>query len=101
MSPSVMRIEELCAALYVSRSTLQRAFHEALGVSPMRYASLRRLLRAQTMIALGDTPTAVSEALGYRDYSAFYRAYRARFGHSPRTGQGEVRAETPIVESDE
>lgn len=89
-----VRTEELCAALYVSRSTLHRAFREALGISPMRYASVKRLLRAEAMLSLGDTPTAVSSELGYRDYSAFYRAYRAQFGHSPRVRHKETHKET-------
>lgn len=88
-----VRTEELCAALYISRSTLHRAFRETLGVSPMRYASVRRLLRAEAMLSLGDMPTTVSSELGYRDYSAFYRAYRARFGHSPRVRHKESHKE--------
>ena len=88
-----VRTEELCAALYISRSTLHRAFRETLGVSPMRYASVRRLLRAEAMLSLGDMPTTVSSELGYRDYSAFYRAYRAQFGHSPRVRHKESHKE--------
>ena len=32
----------------------------------------------------GETAGTASAACGFTDYSAFYRAYRARFGHSPK-----------------
>lgn len=77
-------VEELCLALHVSRAALYREFEAALGMGPKRYINQKRLHLAQEMLQLGEDATKVALRCGWRDYSAFYRAYRACFGHSPR-----------------
>lgn len=80
---TITGLEELCTHLYVSRAYLHRLFRNAMGISPMRYITDKRLLLAQGRLRLGEKPTQVCSACGFGDYSAFYRAYRAYFGYSP------------------
>ncbi|MBQ6947983.1 MAG: helix-turn-helix transcriptional regulator [Clostridia bacterium] len=77
-------VEELCKALHVSRAWLYREFGQALGISPKRYINQRRLQIARHLLQVGEDATKVAFRCGYRDYSAFYRAYRAFFGVAPR-----------------
>ena len=77
-------IEQLCRALHVSRAQLYREFEEALGLSPKRYINQKRLHLAQDLLMLGEEATRVAQRCGWRDYSAFYRAYSTHFGHSPK-----------------
>jgi len=77
-------IEELCRALHVSRAALYREFETALNVSPKRYINQKRLQMARELLLLGEDAARVALRCGWRDYSAFYRAYRTHFGHSPK-----------------
>ena len=81
---TVSGVSELCAELHVSRSELYREFSSALGISPMRYINRKRLIIASELLQVGEDATKVCERCGFHDYSAFYRAYRAYFGHSPK-----------------
>ncbi len=74
----------LCDELHVSRSYLYREFQHALGLSPMRYIQNKRLQMAQHLLRIGEEATMVCFRCGYREYSAFYRAYRAYFGYAPK-----------------
>lgn len=76
-------ITMLCASLCCSRAQLYREFRKALGVSPMKYITDRRLEIAQNLLKLGDDATKVCFRCGFSDYSAFYRAYKAKYGYSP------------------
>ena len=89
----VSGLDELCAHLYISRAYLQRVFSAALGISPMRYITSRRLWLAESRLRLGEKPSQAALACGFRDYSAFYRAYRAFFGISPSETRPNTAAE--------
>ncbi len=82
-------IEALCRALHVSRAYLYREFEGALGLSPKRYINQKRLLMAKELLLLGEDATRVALRCGWRDYSAFYRAYREHFGYSPQETKNE------------
>lgn len=81
---TVSGVEELCEALHISRAFLYREFQNALGLSPMRYIHQKRLWVAHNLLRSGEDATKVCYGCGYREYSAFYRAYRNFFGHSPQ-----------------
>ncbi|MBQ9086972.1 MAG: helix-turn-helix transcriptional regulator [Clostridia bacterium] len=76
-------IEEICRELYITKSHLHHLFAEHLGISPKKYVTHKRLALAQREIASGGRPTEVCVKCGFSDYSAFYRAYRSRFGRKP------------------
>lgn len=79
-------VAELCAALHVSRRTLQYAFEEEAGVTPLAYLrsvrlnAVRRLLRAGRP---GQTVQAAAQAWGFWNLSAFAADYRRQFGERP------------------
>lgn len=76
-------VAELCAALHVSRRTLQYAFEEEAGTTPLaflrsvRLNGVRRLLRAA---APGQTVQGAAAAWGFCNPSAFAAEYRRQFG---------------------
>ena len=73
-------LSELCAAAHVSERTLQYAFHDIMGMSPLTYLIRLRLHRARDELqkASGDSTTVTSVALnwGFWHFGEFSRAYK-------------------------
>lgn len=69
---------------YVSESTVSQLFRQKMGVSFYRYLTQRRLIAAKTAIESGSLLEDVAMAVGFGDYSSFFRAFKQEFGISPR-----------------
>ncbi len=78
-----LSVESLSRHFARSSSQLGRLFKEATGTSMWDYINTKRMLAARAMLERGDSAAAVSERCGYADYSAFFRAYKKRFGQAP------------------
>jgi AraC family ethanolamine operon transcriptional activator len=80
-------ISELCAAANVSERTLQNAFKDIIGMSPMTYLNRLRLHRARDELrkATGDSTTVTDVAMnwGFWHFGEFSRAYKNCFGELP------------------
>lgn len=76
-------VDEVARCCFVTESYLFRLFKNELRNTPAKYITSKRLLLAERMISDGETPTAVYEKCGFKDYTTFYRNYRSHFGHSP------------------
>ena len=81
-----LSLEEIAAGAEISRFHLTRAFGEATGRSPMRYARARRLTRAAQTLACG-APDIMAVALeaGYSSHEAFTRSFRDQFDCTPES----------------
>ncbi len=82
---NIRTVDEIADALFISRSQLYQCFKEAFGIPPMKYILEKRLVLAQSRIQLGEKPTLVATACGFNEYSAFFRNYKKRFGHPPKS----------------
>lgn len=78
---SVARISE---DFYLSPSQLNRTFRAATGSTIWHYILEKRLVAAHEKIRAGESAQAACFACGFNEYSAFYRAYKAKFAVSPR-----------------
>ena len=58
-------------------------FHKNTGMSIMQYVKYNRILRARQMLSDGVAASEAAERVGFKDYSSFYRAYRAITGRMP------------------
>jgi AraC-like DNA-binding protein len=65
------------------RWKLSRDFRVLFGTSPYRYLLMRRLERAQIMLAEGGAPAEVAAACCFADQSHFTRHFRSAFGVTP------------------
>jgi AraC-like DNA-binding protein len=79
-----MSVESLCQQFFISRSQLNRLFRKMTGASVWDYVVAKRLMYAKLLLEAGETPAAACQKCGFNDYSPFYRAYKARYGVSPR-----------------
>lgn len=78
-----LSLEGLAQQFFVSKYHLSHEFTKAVGVGVYRYIMLKRLLMAKQMLADGLTPGEVYNSCGFRDYTNFYRAFKAEYGISP------------------
>ena len=79
-----MRLEDVADTMMMSPRTLERRLSEA-GASFRQIDSAIRMELATRYLALGSIPSQeISRLLGYSQPSAFFRAFRARFGVTPR-----------------
>lgn len=80
-----MHADVLAEKLYISKYHLMRRFKAETGYSIHQYISNKRILFARDLIARGETPTDACFRCGFRDYSAFARAFKKQFGRPPRS----------------
>ena len=77
-------LEDTAKHFYVSVSTITQLFRQKMGISFYRCVTQRRLIAAKTLIQNGQTLEDVSRAVGFTDYSSFYRAFKKEYGITPR-----------------
>ena len=79
-----LSLEGLARAVGMSRANLASPFKEVLGVAPMAYLTSWRMQQArELLIATDGALIEIALRVGYRSESAFSRAFRREFGHSP------------------
>jgi len=80
-------LSELCTTANVSERTLQYAFHDIMGMSPLTYLLRLRLHRARdelrTAASGSTTVTDVAMTWGFWHFGEFSRAYKNCFGEVP------------------
>ncbi len=76
--------DSIAEEFFISRSYLYSIFKETTGSSVWEYITVKRLLLSKELLLRGNRPTAVYMLCGFNDYSSFYRAYKAKFGVSPK-----------------
>lgn len=77
-------LEEISRHFYVSVSTITQLFRQKMGTSFYRCVTQQRLIAAKVRIGNGESLEAVSRAVGFTDYSSFYRAFKKEYGITPR-----------------
>ena len=81
-----IHLETIAAAAGVHPRTLQIAFRQAMGMTPLSYLRKVRLDMAHYRLSARVEPESVTDVAfgcGYTHLGRFARDYRAQFGHSP------------------
>jgi AraC-like DNA-binding protein len=77
-------LDQLEKDLFMNRTHINRIFRSVTGTTVWNYVQIKRLFAAREMIRGGSLTREAAANCGYQDYSAFYRAYKKQFGHSPQ-----------------
>ena len=80
-------IDSLSEQFFISKYHMMRSFRAETGFTIHGYIAEKRLLAARELIASGKSAAEACYACGYKDYSAFSRAFKKQFGQSPRGGR--------------
>lgn len=76
--------ETISKEFFISRSKLYSVFKETTGSSVREYITVKRLLLAKDLLSQGEKPVQVYSKCGFNDYTTFFRAYKHKFGVSPK-----------------
>ena len=90
-----LTVADYAALARRSVSSFGRDFRRLYGQTPLEWLTAQRLDAAQTALAQGSSVTEAGLAAGYSNVSHFIRAYKRRFGDTPKRAQqqaGGVRA---------
>lgn len=79
-----LSVDQIAASCYLNRSYLMHLFRRETGYSIMSYVTEKRLFAARTLIQSGTPVTEACLQSGFQSYSAFYRAFRQKFGKAPK-----------------
>ena len=69
-------LDDLAQALFISKSSLCHLFTEKMQISPKQYILQKKIAYASMLIDAGSSSTDAARAIGYDNYSNFYRIYK-------------------------
>ena len=78
-----LSIEELSRRYFLSKYYMMRKFKEETGYTMHSYIVSKRLFLARSLISQGVPVTKAALQSGFKDYTAFIRAYKKQFGELP------------------
>ncbi len=79
-----LRHKKICDAFFISPNHLQHIFREQTGYTLSDYIRLKRILHVQSLITGGMPAAKAAAASGFKDYTTFYRSFKAVTGTTPR-----------------
>ena len=78
-----LSLDTLADRFHISKYHLSHEFKKQTDTSLYHYITLKRLAAARQMLMEGISPGQVYIACGFRDYTAFYKAFKTEYGTSP------------------
>ena len=78
-----LKLDDIAAHLYVSKSTLCHKFSRQMHVSINRYMTIKKMYHAAGLIKNGMSAVEASAAVGYDYYTTFFHNYKQIIGVSP------------------
>jgi len=79
-------VDDLAREVGMSRTRFADLFHELIGMGPVSYLTEWRLQRAAVALRTNHRTIAeIARLSGYSSQAAFARAFKERFGQSPKT----------------
>ena len=79
-----LTVKLICERFYISESQLNTIATKAFGTTIWKYIRSMRLNHAHELLCEGYPPKKAFELSGYTDYPSFYKAYKNKYGKSPK-----------------
>lgn len=91
-----LALEKLAKHFYLSKTQLGRIFKKTAGTNVWEYILYKRLVMARQKIQSGESVVTASQNSGFHDYSAFYRAYKKKYGVCPSCNKNKLNTDYNI-----
>lgn len=79
-----LSLDNICEHFFISKTHLIRKFKALTGTTVWDYIVTKRLVQARLLLQKGEKPTDVFLKCGFNDYCSFFKAYKQKFGVSPK-----------------
>jgi transcriptional regulator GlxA family with amidase domain len=91
-------LQKTAGSVYLSVSRLSHLFKQEVGLSPLEYAKSLKLKTAKHLIEDSHAPIKeIAAIVGYKEFKAFIRDFKAAYGFTPKTYRNRHRAERAAV----
>lgn len=91
-------IQTIADEFHIGKTALLKLFKKNFNCTFHQYLNLIRLNAAKNMLAEDLNLETISEAVGFNDYSGFYRAFKKEFGLSPRKYYAQIHSSAITAE---
>lgn len=89
-------VAEICRKLFINHSYFTSLFKKVYGVSPNKYLINYRIDRAMYLMQTTDMSVSkIAQAVGFNDYTNFFKNFKARVGRPPKEYQIENKLPPP------
>ena len=78
-----IRLDDISSAFFISKGHLCRSFKKHTGYTVNQYITHKRLMLARELVSQGKSWLEASEAVGFGNYSSFYKVFCHTYGKSP------------------
>lgn len=79
-----LNLESLSARFFVSKNQVNHIFRKLTGTTVIDYIHKKRITYAHQLLLNGASASQTAIAVGFGDYTSFYRSYLKYFGHAPK-----------------
>ena len=79
-----LSIDTISNHVFLNRSYVMHLFKEETGCTIGKYITDKRLFLANRLISQGCSATTACFQSGFKNYTTFYQAYKAKYAHSPK-----------------
>ena len=79
-----LKLDNICERFFISKTHLIRKFKSLTGTTVWDYILAKRLVMARVLLQSGERPYDIFLKCGFNDYCSFFKAYKAKFGVSPK-----------------
>ena len=83
LTEETLSIDTIAQAAFLNRSYLMHLFKEETGYTVGKYISEKRMFLARSYILKGIPVTEACYRSGFKNYTAFYYAYKNKYGSAP------------------
>lgn len=78
-----LSLDQLAKHFFISKYHIAHVFKENMGISIHQYILKKRLNACKESIQSGEKVSKAYSLYGFKDYSTFYKAFKAEYGMTP------------------
>lgn len=96
---SDLSLDNIADYFFISKFHLERIFKKQMSTTVHNYIVQKRLSLARQMLYDGHSPTKIYKKCGFKEYTAFYRAFKKTYNCPPNHFLSQINVVPPDLDS--